>query len=241
MSWADFSATVSHPRVLASLKLSFGASFIAALINTLFGFILAWVLVRYPFKGRVLVDAMIDLPFALPTAVAGLALCALYAPKGWLGQYAAAADLKIAFAPAGIVIALVFVSMPFVVRTVQPVLQDLEQEQEEAALCLGASPTQTFWQVIFPGALPAIITGFTLAFARSIGEFGSVVFIAGNLPMISEVTPLLIYSKLEQFDYNGAAALALIMLMLSLGLLLLISGLQRWIEQRYGLHITRKH
>jgi len=234
LSWADFWATISSERVEASYRLTFGASFIAATINLFAGLLVAWVLVRYSFPGKKLVDAMVDLPFALPTAVAGIALATLYAPNGWIGQWFEPLGIKIAFTPLGIVIALVFISLPFVVRTVQPVLEDLELELEEAASSLGANRWQIFVKVILPTAWPALLTGFTLAFARAIGEFGSVVFIAGNMPMVSEITPLLIISKLEQFDYMGATAIAVVMLAASFVLLLVINLLQWWTAKRLG-------
>ncbi|MDN0083101.1 sulfate ABC transporter permease subunit CysT [Crenobacter sp. SG2305] len=234
LGWSAFVATVGAERVIASLKLSFGASAVAALINAVFGFLLAWVLVRYPFPGKRLIDALIDLPFALPTAVAGIALTTLYAPNGWIGQYLAPLGLKVAFTPLGIVIALVFIGLPFVVRTVQPVLEDLEKELEEAATCLGASRGQIFRRVIFPAALPALITGTTMAFARATGEFGSVIFIAGNIPLVSEISPLIIISKLDQYDYLGATAVAVVMLGLSFVLLFAINAIQWWASRRHG-------
>ena len=228
----EFWDVVTTPRVLASYRLTFGASFAAALLNAVFGLLVAWVLVRYPFPGKKLVDALVDLPFALPTAVAGIALTALYAGNGWIGQYLEPLGLKIAFTPAGVFVALTFIGLPFVVRTVQPVLEDLEPELEEAAATLGASRLQTFLRVIFPAIFPALITGFALAFARAIGEYGSVIFIAGNMPMISEITPLLIITKLEQYDYAGATALAVVMLVISFVLLLTINLLQWWSRSR---------
>ena len=226
------------PQVLAALQLSFGASFVAALINAVFGLLLAWVLVRYQFPGKRVVDAIVDLPFALPTAVAGIVLATLYAKKGWIGALFAGdtwigalfgpQGLKIAYTPLGIVIALTFVGLPFVVRTVQPVLEDFEAEAEEAAASLGASRFATFTRVILPALLPSLITGFTLAFARAVGEYGSVIFIAGNIPMVSEIAPLLIVTRLEEFNYAGAAAIAVIMLMISFVLLFIIKLLQRW-------------
>jgi len=234
LGWSAFIATVGAERVIASLKLSFGASAIAALINAVFGFLLAWVLVRYPFPGKRFIDALIDLPFALPTAVAGIALTTLYAPNGWIGQYLAPLGIKVAFTPLGIVIALVFIGLPFVVRTVQPVLEDLEKELEEAATCLGASRGQIFRRVIFPAALPALITGTTMAFARATGEFGSVIFIAGNIPLVSEIAPLIIISKLDQYDYLGATAVAVVMLGLSFVLLFAINAIQWWAARRHG-------
>jgi sulfate transport system permease protein len=220
-------------RSLAAFRVTFGASLIAALINSFFGLIVAWVLVRYSFPGKRLVDAMVDLPFALPTAVAGIALTALYAGNGWIGGVLALIGIKVAFTPLGVVVALVFISLPFVIRTVQPVLEDLEAEVEEAAACLGATRWQTFRWIIFPAVRPALLTGFTLAFARCIGEYGSVIFIAGNLPMVSEITPLLIVTKLEQYDYRGATAIAVVMLVISFLLLLLINLLQWWAANRH--------
>jgi sulfate transport system permease protein len=228
MGWPAFWEAVTAPRVLASLKLSFGAALIAASINAVFGLLVAWVLVRYRFPAKRLIDALVDLPFALPTAVAGIALTALYAPNGWVGQLFAPHDIKIAFTPAGIVVALTFIGLPFVVRTVQPVLEELEAELEEAAASLGADRWQTFWRVILPPLLPALTTGFALAFARAVGEYGSVIFIAGNMPMVSEIAPLMIITKLEQYDYAGATAIALAMLILSFVLLLAINALQGW-------------
>jgi sulfate transport system permease protein len=233
MTGEAFWLTVSSPRVLASLRLSFGASFLAAVVNTFFGFIVAWVLVRYRFPGRRLVDALVDLPFALPTAVAGIALTAIYAKNGWIGSLLEPLGIKVAFTPLGVLVALVFIGLPFVVRTVQPVLEDLEAELEEAAATLGANRWQTFARVILPSVLPALVTGFALAFARAVGEYGSVIFIAGNMPMISEITPLLIITKLEQYDYAGATALAVLMLSISFLLLLLINFLQ-WQSRRHN-------
>jgi sulfate transport system permease protein len=234
LSWEQFWAIATAPRVLASYRLTFGASLIAALVNTGAGAIVAWVLVRYHFPGRRLVDAMVDLPFALPTAVAGIALTALYAGNGWIGGLLAPLGIKVAFTPLGVIVALIFISMPFVIRTVQPVLEDLEPEVEEAAASLGATRWQTFSRIILPAIQPALLTGFTLAFARSIGEYGSVIFIAGNLPMVSEITPLLIVSKLEQYDYRGATAIAVVMLVISFVLLLLINLLQWWSRRRHA-------
>jgi sulfate/thiosulfate transport system permease protein len=231
LTWAQFWQTISAPRVVASYQLSIGASLIAALINAVFGLLVAWVLVRYEFPGRKLVDALVDLPFALPTAVAGIALTALYASNGWLGAPLAALGIKVAFTPLGVLVALTFIGLPFVVRTVQPVLEDLEEELEEAAKSLGATNAQVFQRVIFPAIWPALTTGFTLAFARALGEYGSVIFIAGNLPMVSEITPLIIVSKLEQYDYAGATAVAVVMLSASFALLLLINVLQ-WRARR---------
>ncbi|MEW9899123.1 sulfate ABC transporter permease subunit CysT [Chitinivorax sp. PXF-14] len=234
LGWAAFWDTVTAPRVLASYRLTFGASLIGALINLVFGFLVAWVLTRYAFPGKRLVDALVDLPFALPTAVAGIALTTIYAPNGWLGQYLVPLGLKVAFTPLGVVVALTFIGLPFVVRTVQPVLQELEVELEEAASSLGATRWQVFARVIAPTVWPALLTGFTLAFARAIGEYGSVIFIAGNIPMVSEITPLIIISKLEQYDYTGATSVAVVMLVLSFVLLLLINLLQWWGARRTG-------
>lgn len=228
LTWEQFWSTVTAPRVLASYKLTFGVSFLAALANVVFGLLVAWVLVRYRFFGRRLVDALVDLPFALPTAVAGIALTTLYAPNGWIGRWFEPLGIKIAFTPIGIWIALTFIGLPFVVRTVQPVLEDLDAELEEAAASLGANRWQTFWRVILPPLYPPLITGFALAFARAVGEYGSVVFISGNMPMKTEITPLLIITKLEQYDYAGATALAVVMLVLSFFLLLTINVLQWW-------------
>ncbi len=228
MTWEAFWQAVSSARVVASYQLSFGASLIAATVNLLFGTILAWVLVRYHFFGKRLLDALIDLPFALPTAVAGIALTALYAGNGWIGRYLEPLGIKVAFTPLGITIALIFIGLPFVVRTVQPVLEDAERELEEAAASLGASRLQTFYRVILPTILPALLTGFALAFARALGEYGSVIFIAGNLPMVSEITPLFIITKLEQYDYAGATAIAVVMLVASFVMLLTINLLQAW-------------
>lgn len=235
MSWESFWDTVTQPRVMAAYQLSFGAALIAAGLNLVFGLLVAWVLVRYSFPGRRFVDALVDLPFALPTAVAGIALTAVYAPNGWIGQYLEAMGIKVAFTPLGIVVALTFVGLPFVVRTVQPVLQDMEKELEEAAACLGADRFQTFYKIIFPSIAPALVTGFTLAFARAVGEFGSVIFIAGNIPMVSEIAPLLIIAKLEQYDYVGATAIAAVMLAVSFVLLLVINIIQWWNNRRYGM------
>ena len=230
----QFWAAVSSPRVLASYRLTFGASFIAAVVNTFFGLLVAWVLVRYSFPGRRIVDALVDLPFALPTAVAGISLTALLAGNGWIGQYLEPLGIKLAFNPNGVVIALIFIGMPFVVRTVQPVLEDTERELEEAAMSLGATRWQTFYKVIFPAIAPALLTGFAMAFARAIGEYGSVIFIAGNMPMVSEITPLIIIGKLEQYDYAGATAVAVVMLAISFILLLVINALQVWQRKRSG-------
>lgn len=231
LSWAQFWDIVTAPRVVASYKLTFGASFLAATINAVFGLIVAWVLVRYKFPGKRIIDALVDLPFALPTAVAGIALTAIYAPNGWLGRYFEMAGIKVAFTPLGVLVALVFIGLPFVVRTVQPVLEDIETELEEAAATLGATHWQIFQRVLLPILTPALLTGFTLAFARAVGEYGSVVFIAGNMPMVSEITPLIIITKLEQYDYTGATAVAVVMLLASFVLLLLINYLQ-WLSRR---------
>jgi sulfate transport system permease protein len=229
LSFAEFWDVVTAPRVLASYKLSFGASLLAAAINAVFGLLLAWVLVRYSFPGKKIVDALVDLPFALPTAVAGIALTALYARNGWIGSVVEGElGVKIAFAPAGVLVSLVFIGLPFVVRTVQPILEDLETELEEAAASLGARRWQTFRFVLLPILLPALLTGFALAFARAVGEYGSVIFIAGNIPLVSEITPLIIITKLEQYDYVGATAVAVVMLVFSFILLLLINFLQAW-------------
>jgi sulfate transport system permease protein len=234
MSWAAFWSTVTAPRVLASFELSFGAAFLAALVNAFFGLIVAWVLVRYRFAGKKIVDAMVDLPFALPTAVAGIALTAVYSSKGWIGQFLEPNGIKVAFTPLGVVVALTFIGLPFVVRTVQPVLADLERELEEAASCLGATRWQIFVRVILPAILPALITGFALSFARGVGEYGSVIFIAGNMPMKSEIAPLLIITKLEQYDYAAATAIAVVMLVASFVLLFAINLLQWWARRRGG-------
>jgi sulfate transport system permease protein len=234
LSWEQFWQAVTAPRVVASYKLTIGASFIAALVNAFFGLLLAWVLVRYQFFGKKIVDALVDLPFALPTAVAGISLTALLAGNGWIGQYLEPLGIQLAFNRNGVLIALIFIGLPFVVRTVQPILEDLEKELEEAATCLGASRWQTFSRVLFPAIAPALLTGFAMAFARAIGEYGSVIFIAGNMPMVSEITPLIIISKLEQYDYAGATAVALVMLCASFVMLLLINGLQAWQRARSG-------
>lgn len=234
LSFTEFVEVVTAPRVVASYKLSFGMSLAAAAINAVFGLMLAWVLVRYSFHGKRLIDALVDLPFALPTAVAGIALTALYAGNGWLGQYLEPLGIQVAFKPLGVLVALVFIGLPFVVRTVQPVLEDLDTELEEAATSLGAGRWQTFRYVILPVLLPALLTGFALAFARAVGEYGSVIFIAGNIPMVSEITPLMIITKLEQYDYVGATAIAAVMLIISFILLLVINGLQAWTAKRTG-------
>ncbi|HWV08395.1 MAG TPA: sulfate ABC transporter permease subunit CysT, partial [Pseudomonas sp.] len=232
LTFDQFWDIVTAPRVVASYKLTFGASLIGALINAVFGLLTAWVLVRYSFPGKKLVDALVDLPFALPTAVAGIALTAVYASNGWIGSLLEPHGIKVAFTPLGVVVALTFIGLPFVVRTVQPVLEDLEAEAEEAAASLGANRWQTFYKIILPALWPALLTGFALAFARAVGEYGSVIFIAGNMPMVSEITPLIIITKLEQYDYTGATAVAVVMLILSFLLLLAINGLQWWNAQR---------
>lgn len=228
LNWEQFWEAVASDRVLHAYKISFGISFLAALINGFFGLILAWILARYRFFGKKIVDAMVDLPFALPTAVAGIALTALYAPNGWIGQYLVPLGIKVAFTPLGILIALLFVGMPFVVRTVQPILEDADREIEEAAMSLGASRWQTFWQVILPSILPSLLTGFAMAFARGLGEYGSVIFIAGNIPKVSEIVPLVVVIKLEQYDYAGATAIACVMLGASFIMLFVINWLQKW-------------
>ncbi len=235
LNWEQFVAAVSSPRVLASYRLTFGAAFLAALFNAVFGVLVAWVLVRYTFPCKKIVDALVDLPFALPTAVAGISLAALLASNGWVGNILEPYGIVLAFNPNGIVIAMIFIGLPFVVRTIQPVLQDAEKELEEAAACLGASRWQIFWYVIFPTITPALLTGFAMAFARAIGEYGSVIFIAGNVPMVSEITPLIIIGKLEQYDYAGATAVATVMLLISFVMLLVINGLQAWQRKRNGM------
>jgi len=232
LGWDTFWQIVTEPRVLASYRLSFGASLIAALVNAVFGLLVAWVLVRYQFVGKRVIDSLVDLPFALPTAVAGIALTAVYAPSGWIGGLLEPSGIKVAFTPLGVLVALIFIGLPFVVRTVQPVLDDLEPEIEEAAFSLGASRLQTFRRVLLPAIWPALLTGFALAFARAIGEYGSVIFIAGNLPMVTEIAPLLIITKLEQYNYAAATAIAVVMLLISFTLLLLINLLQWWSGHR---------
>nr|WP_186363483.1 sulfate ABC transporter permease subunit CysT [Rhizobium sp. ACO-34A] len=234
LGWQEFLAIALDERTLRSLEVSFGSALMAAGINMVFGVVTAWVLVRYRFPGRRLLDAVIDLPFALPTAVAGIALAALYAPKGWIGQLFAPLGIKIAFTPAGIVVALIFVGLPFIVRTVQPVMEELDREVEEAAATLGASRFQTLFYVVLPALVPAILTGFALAFARAVGEYGSVIFIAGNIPYVSEIAPLLIVIRLEEFNYAGATSIASIMLLISFAMLLLINLLQMWSRRRYS-------
>jgi sulfate transport system permease protein len=232
MSWDRFWQTISDPRVVASYQLSIGAAFAAACVNAVFGLIVAWVLVRYPFPGRRLIDALIDLPFALPTAVAGITLTTIYAPNGWIGSLLEPLGIKVAFSRLGVVVALIFIGLPFVVRTLQPIIDDLDPEVEEAATSLGANRWKVLTRVILPHLYPAWLTGFALCFARAVGEYGSVVFISGNMPMRTEISPLLIITKLEQFDYAGATAIALVMMLLSFGLLLAINALQGWSARR---------
>ena len=234
LTWDQFMEVVTSPRVVASYKLTFGASLIAAIINGVFGLLVAWVLVRYDFFGRRIVDALVDLPFALPTAVAGITLTGLYSANGWIGQYLEPLGIKVSFTPVGVFVAMTFIGLPFVVRTVQPVLEDLASELEEAAATLGASRWQSFTKVILPILMPALLTGFALAFARALGEYGSIIFIAGNMPMVSEITPLLIITKLEQYDYAGATSIAVVMLVMSFIMLLAINGLQAWTRKRQG-------
>lgn len=228
LGWGEFWQVVTAPRVLASYRLSFGASLVAALVNGVFGLLVAWALVRYSFPGRRIIDALVDLPFALPTAVAGIALTAIYAENGWMGSWLKVLGIKVAFTPVGVTIAMVFIGLPFVVRTIQPVLEDVDAEIEEAAASLGASRFQVITRVVFPAIFPALITGVAMAFARAVGEYGSVVFISGNMPMKTEIAPLLIITKLEQYDYAGATAIAVVMLVVSFGLLFLINILQAW-------------
>lgn len=232
MSWQDFIAVVTNPRAVASYRLSFGASLVAALINAVFGFIVAWTLVRYDFPGRRLVDALIDLPFALPTAVSGIALASVFAGNGWIGQYLEPLGIKVAYSWLGVTVALTLIGLPFVVRSVQPSLLEVQRDLEDAAETLGATPLYSFRRIIFPTVLPALASGFTLAFARAVGEYGSVIFIAGNLPMKTEITPLLIVIRLEEFDYNGAAALGFVMLTMSFVMLLSINLVQAWGRRR---------
>ncbi len=233
LDWAQFWAAVTHPQVMASYRLSFGASFIAAGINAVFGVLVAWVLVRYAFPGKRIVDALVDLPFALPTAVAGIALTAIYSTTGWMGQHLEVFGIKVAYTPIGVTVAMTYIGLPFVVRTVQPVLEDLDRELEEAAACLGATRRQIIRRVILPSLLPALLTGLALAFARALGEYGSVVFIAGNMPYYTEITPLLIITKLEQYDYTGATAIGTVMLVAAFILLLAINLLQWWASRRH--------
>lgn len=228
LTWQEFMKDVTSPQAMASYRLTFGASFLAALVNLVFGLIVAWVLVRYQFRGRRLLDSLVDLPFALPTAVAGITLATLYAPNGWIGRLLVPLHIKVAYTQLGIFVALTFIGLPFIVRTVQPILEDVDPEIEEAAASLGANRWQTFWRVILPTLTPALITGFSLAFARALGEYGSVVFISSNIPMKTQITPLLIMSKLEQFDYPGATALAVVMLVVAFVLLLAVNILQWW-------------
>lgn len=228
MAWSDFWGTVTEPRVLASYRITFGASLLGALLNAVFGFAVAWVLVRYTFPGKRLVDAMVDLPFAMPTAVSGIALTSIFAGNGWVGRWLEPLGIRVVFTWVGVVVALTLIGLPFVVRTLQPALEELEAELEEAAASLGAPRWQTFRRVIFPAVFPALLTGFAMAFARALGEYGSVIFISGNLPMKTEITPLLIVTKLEQYDYTGATAIALVMLLSSFVLLLSINALQWW-------------
>ena len=234
MGWPEFWSLATDPRTLAALRLSFGASAAAAAMNAVFGLLVAWVLVRYEFPGKRIIDAMVDLPFALPTAVAGIALTAIYAPNGWVGRYAAEAGIKIAYTPIGIFIALVFIGLPFIVRTVQPVLEDMDREVEEMAATLGANRLQTVLRVVLPTLAPALLTGFALAFARAVGEYGSVIFIAGNIPYVSEIAPLLIVIRLTEFNYAAATAIATVMLALSFVILLAINLLQAWSRRRLG-------
>ncbi len=232
MGWDDFVSTITDPRAVASYRLTFGTSLLAAIVNSIFGFIIAWTLVRYEFPGRKLIDALIDMPFALPTAVSGIALTAVFAHNGWLGQFLAPLGIQVAYSWIGIVVALTLIGLPFVVRSVQPALQEVQRDLEDAAETLGAGRFYTFRRIIFPTVMPALLTGFTMAFARAIGEYGSVIFIAGNLPMKTEITPLLIVIKLEQFDYAGAAALGFSMLVISFIMLLSINLLQAWGRRR---------
>jgi sulfate transport system permease protein len=234
LGWAGFWAIAMDGRTLNALRISFGTALVAALVNVVFGVIIAWVLVRYRFPGRRIVDAVVDLPFALPTAVAGIALAAIYAPNGWIGQLLAPLGVKVAFTPLGIVVALIFIGLPFVVRTVQPVMEEIDKEVEEAAATLGATRFQTISRVILPGLAPAVLTGFALAFARAVGEYGSVIFIAGNIPYVSEIAPLLIVIRLEEFHYAGATAIAALMLVISFLMLFVINLIQAWSRRRYG-------
>ncbi|MDB4273573.1 sulfate ABC transporter permease subunit CysT [bacterium] len=234
LSFGQFTAIATDPRTVNALRVSFGASLVAAVVNVVFGTVVAWVLVRYRFPGRRIVDAAVDLPFALPTAVAGIALAAIYAPKGWIGQLLAPLGIKVAFTPLGIVVALVFIGLPFVVRTVQPVMEEIDREVEEAAATLGANRFQTISRVLLPGLAPALLTGFALAFARAVGEYGSVIFIAGNIPYVSEIAPLLIVIRLEEYNYAGATAIAAIMLVISFAMLFVINLIQAWSRRRYG-------
>ncbi|MDO9416251.1 sulfate ABC transporter permease subunit CysT [Pararhizobium sp.] len=234
LGWAKFFSIATDQRTLSALYISFGTAFLAAIVNVVFGVILAWVLVRYTFPGKRIIDAMVDLPFALPTAVAGIALTALYAPNGWIGSLLAPLGIKVAFTPIGIIIALIFVGLPFVVRTVQPIMEEIDKEIEEAAATLGANRFQTISRVLLPGLSPAVLTGFALAFARGVGEYGSVIFIAGNIPYVSEIAPLLIVIRLEEFDYAAATGIAALMLVISFTMLLVINLIQSWSRRRYG-------
>jgi sulfate/thiosulfate transport system permease protein len=234
LGWDEFMTVATDERVVRALIVSFGTAFVAAMVNVVFGVIVAWVLVRYNFPGKRIIDAVVDLPFALPTAVAGIALTALYAPNGWIGQFLKPFGIQIAFTQAGIVIALIFVGLPFIVRTVQPVMEEIDREVEEASATLGATRWQTVSKVLAPGLAPAILTGFALAFARGVGEYGSVIFIAGNIPYLTEIAPLLIVIKLEEFDYAGATAIATIMLVISFAMLFVINLIQAWSRRRYG-------
>ncbi len=234
MTWSAFVSILFDERTLAALYISFGTALIAAAVNAVFGVLICWVLVRYEFPGRRLIDAMVDLPFALPTAVAGIALAALYAPQGWIGAMFMPFDIRIAYTPIGITVALIFIGLPFVVRTVQPVMEEIDREVEEAAATLGANRRQTVFRVLLPGLAPAVLTGFALAFARGVGEYGSVVFIAGNIPYVSEIAPLLIVIRLEEFNYAGATAIATIMLAIAFAMLLIINLIQAWSRRRYG-------
>ena len=234
LGFERFFEIATDPRVVAALRVSFGTSLMAAMVNAVFGLIVAWVLVRYRFPGRKILDATVDLPFALPTAVAGIALTALYAGNGWIGQLFAPFGIKIAYTQIGIVIALIFIGLPFVVRTVQPVLEEIDREREEASATLGANRRQTFWRVVLPTLAPALLTGFALAFARAVGEYGSVIFIAGNIPYVTEIAPLLIVIRLEEFDYAGATAVAAVMLGISFLMLLAINLIQAWARRRFG-------
>ena len=240
LTWHEFWRVIASPRAMASYRLSFGGSLIGAAINLVFGILVAWVLVRYRFPGKRLLDSLVDLPFALPTAVAGISLTAIYAPNGWLGKPLASIGIHVAYTRLGVVIALTFIGLPFVVRTVQPVLEDLDKEWEEAAASLGADRLQTFVRVLLPAILPAAITGFTMAFARAVGEYGSVIFIAGNMPMRTEITPLLIVTKLQEYDYAGATAIAMAMLAVSLVMILPINMLQRWAGSRREKEVLRE-
>lgn len=236
LGWTEFLDVVTAPRTLAAYRLSFGAAFVAALVNVVFGFVIAWVLARYTFPGKRIIDALVDFPFALPTAVAGIALTTLYASNGWIGQHLYKMGIQSAYSPFGITLALIFIGLPFIVRTVEPILQDLDPEIEEAAASLGAVRWQTFWRVLFPLLLPPLLTGFNLAFARAIGEYGSVIFIAGNMPNKTEIAPLLIITKLEQYDYSGATAIAVVMLLVSFCLLAVTNFLQWWSAKRIGMN-----